>query len=58
MTDFVLKEHGAIPKHKPVLVAILDGYGENKYKDEYNAVHMAETPCFDKLRTLAPRRFR
>ena len=58
MADLQLKEHSSISKSKPVLVAILDGYGENKYKDEYNAVHVANTPCFDNLRQLAPKRFR
>jgi len=58
-TSFELKSHNEIPKSPgPVLVCILDGYGENKYKDSFNAVHMAETPCMDSLRTLAPDRFR
>jgi 2,3-bisphosphoglycerate-independent phosphoglycerate mutase len=48
--DKQLKAHPTIPKPEgPVLVCILDGYGENQYKDEYNAVVQAETPCFDKL---------
>jgi hypothetical protein len=55
-TSKVLKPHATIPKPEgPVLVCILDGYGENEYKDEYNAVHTAETPCFDKLRANADR---
>jgi hypothetical protein len=54
--DKQLKAHPTIPKPEgPVLVCILDGYGENQYKDEYNAVVQAETPCFDKLRDNAER---
>lgn len=43
---------------KPVLVVILDGFGENDVKDEFNAVSAANTPCYDKLRAQAPDRFR
>lgn len=32
------------------MVCIVDGYGENKFQDEFNAVAQADTPCFDKLR--------
>ncbi len=38
-----------------MLVVILDGYGENEFKDEYNAVFSAETPVVDKLRANAQR---
>lgn len=49
--EYKLKEHSALPKPSgPVMVCILDGYGENQFKDEFNAVVQAETPCFDKLR--------
>ena len=51
-----LKPHATIPKPDgPVLVCILDGYGENEFKDTYNAVEMAETPCFDSLRAKSDR---
>ncbi len=50
-----LKPHAAIPPGKPVLVCILDGWGENEVKDEYNAVHVAETPTMDKLRGVSGR---
>ena len=51
-----LKPHATIPKPDgPVLVCILDGYGENEFKDTFNAVEMAETPCFDKLRANTDR---
>jgi len=55
--EWTLKSHPVLPKGKPVLVCILDGYGENAIKDEWNAVHVAKTPNFDKLREN-PARFR
>ena len=42
----------------PVLVCVLDGWGEGKWEDDYNAIHMAHTPCMDSLKTTAPRRWR
>ena len=53
--SFELGAHPTIPKGLPVCVAILDGYGENEFKDEYNAVHSAATPVFDKLREASAR---
>jgi len=48
--EWTLKPHATIPKSdKPVVVCILDGWGENKIKDEYNAVHSAKTPNYDRL---------
>ncbi|KAK9811625.1 hypothetical protein WJX72_007216 [[Myrmecia] bisecta] len=48
--DFQLKPHSVIPPtDKPVLVCILDGWGEN-LGDQYNAVHVAPTPCTDALK--------
>lgn len=56
--EFALKAHPTIPKHDgPVLVCILDGFGENEFKDEYNAVHSADTPTVDALKAV-PGRFR
>ena len=40
---------------KPVLVCILDGFGENEVKDQYNAVHSGKTPVVDRLRGVAGR---
>jgi len=39
------------------LVCILDGFGENEFKDEFNAVASASTPTVDRLRAV-PGRFR
>lgn len=51
-----LQPHPTIPPcDGPVLVCILDGFGENEVKDEYNAVHAASTPVCDKLRELPGR---
>eukprot|EP00756_Hemistasia_phaeocysticola_P052214 Hpha_TRINITY_DN2741_c0_g1::TRINITY_DN2741_c0_g1_i1::g.110428::m.110428/K15633/gpmI; 2,3-bisphosphoglycerate-independent phosphoglycerate mutase len=48
--DGVLRPHPKIPRSKaPVVVCIMDGWGENKVKDKYNAVHAARTPNFDRL---------
>lgn len=50
MADFALAPHKSIPKPDgPLLVCILDGWGENKL-DEFNAVHVADTPCTDALK--------
>lgn len=51
--ETTLKPHATIPKaDKPVLVCILDGWGENINKDEWNAIHIADTPTTDGLRKL------
>jgi len=43
--DKALKPHDNLSRNKkPVLVCILDGWGENVAKDKYNAIHSAETP--------------
>ncbi len=56
MASMELAPHPTIPKPDgPVLVVILDGFGENEFKDKYNAVHSAATPNVDKLRGVASR---
>jgi len=45
-----LKPHRTIPRRKPVLVCILDGWGENAIEDEHNAVYVAKTPTMDGLK--------
>lgn len=55
MAEWELKPHPVIPKGKPVVVCILDGFGENDIKDEYNAVYTGKTPTIDKLREVAGR---
>ncbi|GIL59808.1 hypothetical protein Vafri_14526 [Volvox africanus] len=56
--DYTLQPHSTIPGPEgPLMVCILDGFGENEFKDEYNAVHVASTPTIDALRAV-PKRFR
>lgn len=56
--DYALAPHPSISKAPgPVAVIILDGFGENEFKDEFNAVHVANTPNIDALRSV-PGRFR
>ncbi|PNH02676.1 2,3-bisphosphoglycerate-independent phosphoglycerate mutase [Tetrabaena socialis] len=56
--DYSLTPHSTIaPPVGPVLVCIMDGFGENEFKDEFNATHVANTPTLDALRAV-PDRFR
>lgn len=57
-SEYTLKPHPVIPPCEgPMMVCILDGFGENEFKDEFNAVHVADTPTVDSLRAV-PGRFR
>ena len=56
--EMELAPHPVIPKKKPVLVCILDGWGENKIKDEYNACHVAKSPTMDALAAKGPDYYR
>lgn len=54
--DFKLKPHPKIPKAEgPLLVCVLDGFGENEVKDDYNAINIADTPCTDALKEVPGR---
>ncbi|KAI8104129.1 hypothetical protein M9434_002392 [Picochlorum sp. BPE23] len=54
--DFTLKQHPTLAKPEgPVLVCILDGWGENVSKDKFNGVFSANTPCSDALRDVPGR---
>ena len=49
--SFSLHPHASITKGEgPLLVCILDGWGENTVCDEYNAVFVAETPTMDAIK--------
>ncbi|KAK9842452.1 hypothetical protein WJX81_000771 [Elliptochloris bilobata] len=51
-----LAPHASLPKSEaPVLVCILDGWGENVVKDEYNAINVADTPTTDALKDVPGR---
>ena len=57
-SDYPLKAHATIPKPDgPVLVCIIDGFGSNT-EDQWNAVHVADTPVYDRLKNLGKDRFR
>jgi 2,3-bisphosphoglycerate-independent phosphoglycerate mutase len=51
-----LADHPKLPKGKPVAVVVLDGWGEAK-PDQYNCIHIAETPTMDSLKNGAPERW-
>ena len=34
----------------PLLVCVLDGWGESTHEDDYNAIHVANTPNMDALK--------
>ena len=56
-SEFQLKKHHSIPKpEKPLLVVVLDGWGEAP-DDEFNAISRAETPCMDSLKESKPDRW-
>jgi hypothetical protein len=56
--EWALAPHAAIPRGLPVLVCILDGWGENAINDEFNACHAASTPHVDALRAVGASRWR
>ena len=54
-----LQPHPSIPRpEKPLLVVVLDGWGEGTYNDDFNAIYKADTPCMDSLKHGAPQRWR
>ncbi|XP_073058162.1 2,3-bisphosphoglycerate-independent phosphoglycerate mutase [Primulina eburnea] len=52
-----LKEHPKLPKGKTIAMVVLDGWGEAK-PDQYNCIHVAETPTMDSLKNGAPEKWR
>ncbi|XP_027339680.1 2,3-bisphosphoglycerate-independent phosphoglycerate mutase [Abrus precatorius] len=52
-----LADHPKLPKGKTVAMVVLDGWGEAT-ANEYNCIHVAETPCMDSLKKGAPERWR
>lgn len=54
-----LEPHPSIPRSdKPMLVVVLDGWGEGPHNDKFNAIYKADTPCMDSLKESAPQRWR
>ncbi|CAL9062527.1 2,3-bisphosphoglycerate-independent phosphoglycerate mutase [Musa acuminata AAA Group] len=52
-----LADHPKLPKGKTVAVVVLDGWGEAE-PDQYNCIHVAQTPTMDSLKKGAPERWR
>eukprot|EP01063_Lacrimia_lanifica_P008984 TRINITY_DN1603_c0_g1_i1.p1 TRINITY_DN1603_c0_g1~~TRINITY_DN1603_c0_g1_i1.p1 ORF type:complete len:633 (+),score=276.65 TRINITY_DN1603_c0_g1_i1:52-1899(+) len=53
---FTLRPHPTIPKPShPVVLIVMDGWGESTTKDEYNAVHVAKTPTYDAMMSVEGR---
>lgn len=55
--EFQLQPHAVVPRGKPFLLVVLDGWGENR-EDEFNAIYKAECPTIKALKEGAPRRWR
>ncbi|MBA0647398.1 hypothetical protein Goklo_015284 [Gossypium klotzschianum] len=55
--SFKLEDHPKLPKGKRIAVVVLDGWGEYK-PDQYNCIHVAQTPTMDSLKQGAPERWR
>jgi hypothetical protein len=49
--SWTLPDHPKLPKGKPVAVVVLDGWGEAN-PDEYNCIHVAQTPVMDLLKNV------
>ncbi|EXC35209.1 2,3-bisphosphoglycerate-independent phosphoglycerate mutase [Morus notabilis] len=52
-----LADHPKLPKGKTVAMVVLDGWGEAN-PDQYNCIHVAQTPTMDSLKTGAPEKWR
>ncbi|WCJ27899.1 Phosphoglycerate mutase 2 3-bisphosphoglycerate-independent [Euphorbia peplus] len=52
-----LADHPKLPKGKTIAMVVLDGWGEAK-PDEYNCIHVAETPTMDSFKKTAPEKWR
>uniref|UniRef100_A0A0E0A0T6 phosphoglycerate mutase (2,3-diphosphoglycerate-independent) n=1 Tax=Oryza glumipatula TaxID=40148 RepID=A0A0E0A0T6_9ORYZ len=55
--SWTLPDHPKLPKGKPVAVVVLDGWGEAD-ADQYNCIHVAETPTMDSLKKGAPEKWK
>ncbi|PWZ31956.1 2,3-bisphosphoglycerate-independent phosphoglycerate mutase [Zea mays] len=56
-SSWTLPDHPKLPKGKPVAVVVLDGWGEAN-PDQYNCIHVAQTPVMDSLKNGAPEKWR
>lgn len=46
-----LEDHPKLEKGKVIALIVLDGWGEAN-PDQYNCIHVAETPVMDSLKTV------
>ncbi|KAG6466184.1 hypothetical protein ZIOFF_076027 [Zingiber officinale] len=56
-SSWKLEDHPKLPKGKTIAVVVLDGWGEAN-PDQYNCIHVAQTPTMDSLKKGAPERWR
>ncbi|KAM7264252.1 hypothetical protein ACFE04_001935 [Oxalis oulophora] len=56
-TNWKLDDHPKLAKGKPIALIVLDGWGEAS-PDQYNCIHVAETPVMDSLKKNAPKTWR
>ncbi|KAJ9693536.1 hypothetical protein PVL29_009471 [Vitis rotundifolia] len=52
-----LPDHPKLPKGKILGMVVLDGWGE-AHPDQYNCIHVADTPTMDSLKKGAPEKWR
>ena len=50
-SSMILPSHPKLPKGKTLAVIVLDGWGE-QIADQYNAIHVANTPTMDALKKV------
>ncbi|CAM6116894.1 unnamed protein product [Calypogeia fissa] len=55
--NWKLNPHPILKRGVPLLVCILDGWGENR-QDDYNAIFKANIPTIAGLKSLAPKKWR
>ncbi|MCO5604563.1 hypothetical protein L7F22_058731 [Adiantum nelumboides] len=56
-SDWMLPSHSKLHKGKTSAVVVLDGWGE-QIPDQYNAIHVANTPTMDSSKKGAPEHWR
>eukprot|EP00897_Mesotaenium_endlicherianum_P007110 jgi/Mesen1/6427/ME000329S05590 len=56
-SEWGLQPHPVIPRGKPLLLVVLDGWGENR-EDDFNGIHKANCPTIKGLKNNAPDRWR
>jgi len=56
-TNWKLSDHPKLVKGKTLALIVLDGWGEAN-PDQYNCIHVAETPAMDSLKKSAPKNWR